>query len=82
MANTYLTIQITSSGLTIDDLNRHSGDSDPTKSFEALNALQNLLNGINGGVVSGLITVEVATSDSSSTLTHTGANAKDVTYTF
>lgn len=78
----YLTIQINSTNLNVSNLNAQSGGTDSTKSFESLEALQNFLNGICGGLVSGPVTVEVATSTTASTLTSVGTGAKDVTFTF
>jgi hypothetical protein len=78
----YLTIQINSTNLNISNLNDYSGGTDTTKSFESVEAIENFLRQIIGGLVSGPVTVEVATSTASSTLSHTGTGAKDITFTF
>jgi phage-related tail protein len=78
----YLTLQINSTNLNVSNLNDHSGGTDTTKGFESLEAVINFLNQINGGLVSGPVTVEVATSTTSSTLTNVGTGAKNITFTF
>lgn len=78
----YIFVQIDVTNSTIANLNDETALADATKGPEVLNALQDYLNGINGGLVSGPVTVQVCTSSASSTPTVSGTGALNHTYTF
>lgn len=73
----YIVIEINSSNYSIADLNAKSANG-TLNAQQAVNGLQNLLNGIAGGASDG--TVKIVVKDAATTINTSGTGSTTVTY--